>query len=147
MDQNSLFELVANYGEVYGTALPRENYLLKTIDRPDNWLEITDIVGVERAQILAKGEDMPLALEMQALIAWQVEHALMLADTTVTPVIWLCSLHDTSEVIAVESWDESLEVELKFRLIGKYKSSSSAIEHLGKAYIFNASEIDQRLRR
>jgi len=39
-------------------------------------------------------------------------------------------MSDTGSLIAVDSWDDSLDVELKFRLIGKYQSKSSAIEDL-----------------
>ena len=58
-----------------------------------------------------------------------------------TPVIWFCKISDTGSLIAVESWDDSLDVELKFRLIGKYQSKSSAIEDLEKHFIFDAYDI------
>jgi len=141
MDQNSLYELTAEYGEVYGVALPRESYLLKTIDSPNNWLNVSDIIGTERAHQLAKNEVVAQTAELKALIRWQVDNALNIADANVTPVIWLCNISDTGEVIAVESWDESLAVELKFRLIGKYQSKSTAIEDLERHYIFDEFEI------
>lgn len=141
MDQNSLYELTAEYGEVYGVALPRESYLLKTIDSPNNWLNVSDIIGTERAHQLAKNEVVAQIAEMKALIRWQVDNALNIADANVTPVVWLCNISDTGEVIAVESWDESLAVELKFRLIGKYQSKSTAIEDLERHYIFDEFEI------
>ena len=141
MDQNSLYELTAEYGEVYGVALPRESYLLKTIDSPNNWLNVSDIIGTERAHQLAKNEVVAQTAELKALIRWQVDNALNIADANVTPVIWLCNISDTGEVIAVESWDESLAVELKFRLIGKYQSNSTAIEDLERHYIFDEFEI------
>ncbi len=140
MDQNSLYELTAEYGEVYGYALPRDSYLLKTVDTPDNWLKLCDRIGCDRAHQLAKGDGMADANELQALFGWQADHALNIADASVTPVIWLCNMNDTGEVIAVESWDDSMEVELKFRMIGKYKSKSSAIDHLEQHYIFNACD-------
>jgi hypothetical protein len=141
MDQNSLYELTSEYGEVYGVALPRESYLLKTIDSPNNWLNVSDIIGTERAHQLAKNEVVAQTAELKALIRWQVDNALNIADANVTPVIWLCNISDTGEVIAVESWDESLSVELKFRLIGKYQSKSTAIEDLERHYIFDEFEI------
>ena len=141
MDQNSLYELTAEYGEVYGTALPRDSYLLKAIDYPNNWLKICDVIGSERALQLAIGDGIPLATEIKLMIRWQVANALNIADASVTPVIWLCDISDTGEVIAVESWDESLAVELKFRLIGKYQSHSSAIKDLERRYIFDEFEI------
>ena len=141
MDQNSLYELTAEYGEVYGTALPRDSYLLKIIDYPNNWLKICDVIGSERALQLAIGDGIPLATEIKSMIFWQVANALNIADANVTPVIWLCNISDTGEVIAVESWDESLAVELKFRLIGKYQSKSTAIEDLERHYIFDEFEI------
>ncbi len=137
LDQNSLYELAAEYGEVYGVALPRESYLLKTVDSPANWLNLSDIIGSERAHRLANNEVIAQITEMKALISWQVANALNIADASVTPVIWLCNISDTAEVIAVESWDDSMAVELKFRLIGKYQSKSSAIEDLEKHYIFD----------
>ncbi len=141
LDQNSLYELTTEYGEVYGTALPRDSYLLKTIDTPNNWLKISDVIGSERAHLLANNNGVPEPTEMKALISWQVDHALNIADTNVTPVIWFCKISDTGSLIAVESWDDSLDVELKFRLIGKYQSKSSAIEDLEKHYIFDAYDI------
>jgi hypothetical protein len=141
VDQNSLYELTSEYGEVYGVALPRESYLLKTIDSPNNWLNVSDIIGTERAHQLAKNEVVAQTAELKALIRWQVDNALNIADANVTPVIWLCNISDTGEVIAVESWDESLAVELKFRLIGKYQSKSTAIEDLERHYIFDEFEI------
>ena len=141
VDQNSLFELVAEYGDVYGSALPRESYLLKTVDAPRNWLALSGVIGSERAQQLANNEGEPEPSEMQALLIWQVDHALNIADASVTPVIWLCHLNDTGEVIAVESWDDSLEVELKFRLIGKYESKSAAVTYLETHYIFDVSDV------
>ena len=141
MDQNSLYELAAEYGEVYGAALSRDSYLLKTIDSPNNWLKLCDVIGYERAHQLANNEVVAQQNEMKALIRWQVDNALNIADASVTPFIWLCNISDTGEVIAVESWDDSLEVELKFRLIGKYQSKSSAIEDLERHYIFDEFEI------
>ena len=142
MDQNSLYELVADYGEVYGTALRRDSFLLKTVDHPDHWLKLSDAIGFERAQQLATGTDQPSSLEMQAMIFWQVEQALQTGDIHKTPVLWLCPLHDTSEVLAVESWDDKMDVELKFKLIGKYKNRSAAIDDLNTHYIFNACDIE-----
>ena len=141
MDKNSLYELITEYGEVYGTALPRDSYLLKTIDNPDNWLKISDIIGSEKARLLANNNAVPEPTEMKALISWQVDHALNIAETNVTPVIWFCKMSDTGSLIAVESWDDSIDVELKFRLIGKYQSKSSAIEYLEKHYIFDSYDI------
>ena len=141
MAQNSLYELTAEYGEVYGTALPRDSYLLKIIDYPNNWLKISDVIGFERAHQLAIGDGIPLATEIKSMIRWQVGNALNIADASVTPVIWLCDISDTGEIIAVESWDDSLEAEMKFRLIGKYQSQSSAIKDLERHYIFDEFEI------
>ncbi len=141
VDQTSLYELVADYGEVYGHALPRDSFLLKSIDQPDHWINLSDAIGFERAQQLAAGADQPSASEMQALIFWQVEQALEAGEIHVTPVIWLCPLQDSSAVLAVESWDDDMDVELKFRLIGKYQTRSSAIEDLNTQYIFDACEI------
>jgi hypothetical protein len=53
------YELTTEYGEVYGTALPRDSYLLKTIDNPDNWLKISDIIGSEKARLLANNNAVP----------------------------------------------------------------------------------------
>jgi hypothetical protein len=50
-------------------------------------------------------------------------------------------MSDTGSLIAVDSWDDSLDVELKFRLIGKYQFKSSAIEDLEKHFIFDAYDI------
>lgn len=141
MDQNSLYELTSEYGEVYGTALPRDSYLLKIIDYPNNWLKICDVIGSERALQLAIGDGIPLATEIKSMIFWQVANALNIADASVTPVIWLCDISDTGNVVAVECWDDSLEAELKFRLIGKYQSHSSAIKDLERRYIFDEFEI------
>lgn len=141
VDQNSLFELVAEYGDVYGTALPRDSSLLKTVDAAQNWLALSDALGSDRARQLAGNEGDPKPSEMQALIRWQADRALAVADIGVTPVIWLCALNDTGEVIAVESWDDRLDVELKFRLVGKYKSKSSAIDYLEQHYIFDAGDL------
>lgn len=141
VDQNTLYEWVADYGEVYGQALPRDSFLLKTVDDPEHWLKISGDIGFERAQFLAKGYDQPSALEMQALIYWQVDQALKGGNIHRAPVLWLCPLHDTDEVLAVESWDDDLEVELKFKLIGKYQTRSAAIDELNAHYIFHASEI------
>lgn len=141
MDQNSLYELTAEYGDVYGIALPRDSYILKTVDSPDNWLKLSDVIGSERAHQLAKSDSMPDAVELKAMISWQIDNALNIADTSVTPFIWLCNISDTGEVIAVESWDDSLEVEWKFKLIARYSAKSSAVEDLERRYIFNSCDI------
>ena len=55
--------------------------------------------------------------------------------------IWLCNISVTSEVMTVESCDDSLAVEMKFRLINKYQSKLSAIGDLELHYIFDEFEI------
>jgi hypothetical protein len=79
VDQNSLFELVAEYGDVYGTALPRDSSLLKTVDAAQNWLALSDALGSDRARQLAGNEGDPKPSEMQALIRWQADRALAVA--------------------------------------------------------------------
>ena len=141
MDQNSLFELTAEYGEVYGTALPRDSYLLKVVDYQENWIRLSYQIGSDRANALTNGLVKPEPWELKAMIRWQVDQALDIADTSVTPIIWLCHINDTGDIVAIESWDHSMDVELKFRFIGRFKNYSSAIEHLHQHYIFDALDI------
>ena len=87
MDQNSLFELTAEYGEVYGTALPRDSYLLKVVDYQENWIRLSYQIGSDRANALTDGLVKPEPWELKAMIRWQVDQALDIADTSVTPII------------------------------------------------------------
>jgi hypothetical protein len=141
LDQNSLYELVSEYGEVYGNALPRDSYLLKTVDHANNWLQLSDVIGDQRADQLYNGHDLPSASEMRLLLEWQVEQALEISDPSVTPIIWLCKIDDTGDFFAVESWDDSFYVELKFRLVGKYRLRAQAVDDLNKGYIFNIADV------
>lgn len=144
MTQNELYELVADFGEVYGTALRRDSYLTRGIDWPENWLNIDHVIGEHRAELLCNGQVTPTQDEMRGLIRWQVERALDLQDPDVTPTLWFCHNNDDDEIFVIEGWGDSLTVELKFKLIGRFPDETTAIKELKRQYIFSVEDLDEK---
>ena len=145
MSQNEIYELVADFGEVYGGALPRNSHLARGIDWPENWLEISDKIGDVRAEILCQGLDIPSPDELKHLTHWQVNQALAANNPDIIATIWLCCKNDEDEIIAVEGWGASLFTELKFKLIDRYPDKNSAIKDLRMRYLFNADDLDDKI--
>lgn len=141
MTENELYELVADFGHVYGTALRRDIYLAKGLDWPQNWLEIADEIGETRAEMLSEGLSPPTPAEMQSVIRWQVDRALDYEDPDLVATVWLCQKSADDDVIAVEGWGTSLNTELKFKLIGHYPDETSAIKDLRSRYIFSVTDL------
>jgi hypothetical protein len=141
MTENDLYELVADYGQVYGPALRRDIYLARGVDWPRNWLEISNEIGEARAEALSEGLSTPTSSELQSLIRWQVDRALEDEDPALVATLWLCQKVSDDDVIAVEGWGASLYTELKFKLIGHYPDETSAIKDLRLLYIFSVTDL------
>lgn len=141
MTQNEIYEMVADFGEAYGTALRRDSYLVRGIDWPENWLALPDIVTEERAELLSAGHLTPTPEEFKSLIQWQVEKALSEENPSITPTIWFCQTHPDSDVIAIEGWGDSMATELKFVEIGRYADRFDALKELQKLYIFSVDDL------
>ena len=141
MTQNELYELVADFGRAYGSALRRDCYLAKGVDWPEDWLNIGDEISEARAEELSEGVATPTADELRRLIRWQVDHALDEEDPEIVATLWLCQKSDEDEIIVVEGWGTSLRTELKFELIGRYPDETSAIKDLHTHYIFRHDEM------
>lgn len=141
MTQNEIYEMVADHGEVYGTALRRDSYLVRGIDWPENWLALPDIMTEERAEQLSEGLSAPTSEEFKSLIRWQVEKALIEENPNITPTIWFCQTDPDSGVIAVEGWGDSMSTELKFVQIGRFADRFEALKELHKLYIFSVDDL------
>lgn len=142
MTENELYEMVADFGEVYGTGLRRDSYLARGIDWPENWLETVDEIGLDRAKELRAGVVTPSHSELRSLICWQINQALTEANPEITPTIWLCHTPEDDDVLAIEGWGNSLHTELKFRLIGRYPDETTAIIAIRKNYIISIDDVD-----
>ena len=141
MTQNELYELVADFGEVCGTALRRDSSLARGIDWPENWLEVADAIGEARAETLSEGRDAPTATELRHLIRWQVGRALLEENSEVTPTIWFCQPDAESDVLVVEAWGVFMRTKLTFRLIGRYPTQIDAAHELKKDYLFDVDDL------
>lgn len=141
MTQNEIYEMVADFGEVYGTALRRDSYLTRGIDWPENWLALGGTIGDERAEQLSEGQHTPTQDELRCLIRWQIEHALAEENPSITPTIWLCQKDRDDAVVAIEGWGDSISTELKFVFIGRYCDEFEAVNAIRKSYIFDADEL------
>ena len=139
LSQNLLYELVTDFGEVIGIGLRRDSHLVRGIDDPVNWLEIADQIGSDRAVELKNNLVEPSFTEVQQLIFWQVKSALDHLHADITPTIWLCQA-DGGQVLVIECWGDAIEVELMFRVIGKYPSRRSALDELNHVYIFHVDD-------
>jgi len=141
MTQNELYELVAEFGEAYGTALRRDSHVARGIDWPENWLKIGHVIGEERAAHLYAGTPSPTLEEMKFWFSWQVENAMDQQDPGITPTLWLCESKEDDEILAVESWGRFLQTELVFRLRGRYPDETSGIKDLKTLYYFSGDEV------
>lgn len=141
MTENELYELVADHGRAFGSAVRRDCYLAKGVDRPENWLEIIDEIDETRAEALSAGLCIPTSSELRCLIRLQIDRALDDDNPELVATIWLCQMTIDDDVIAVEGWGTSLNTELKFRLIGRYPDETSAIRAVRSEYIFNSDEL------
>lgn len=146
MTQNELYELVADFGRAYGSALRRDCYLAKGVDWPENWLNIADEIGEARAMELSEGLSTPTSDELKSLIRWQVDHALDDDNPDIVATLWLCQKSGEDDIVAVEGWGTSLHTELKFELIGRYHDETSAIKDLHTQYIFRDDEFSCMLQ-
>ncbi|MEN9753991.1 MAG: hypothetical protein RLZ07_373 [Pseudomonadota bacterium] len=140
LSQNLLYELVTDFGEVVGIGLRRDSHLLRGIDDPVNWLELADQIGSDRAVELKKNLVEPSFTEVQQLICWQVKNALDHLHADITPTIWICQA-DGGQVLLIEGWGDAIEVELMFRVIGKYPSRTPALDELNRLYIFQVDDL------
>jgi hypothetical protein len=102
MEPNDLYELVADYGEFYGMALRRDSHLLRGVDLTENWLDIVEIIGEERAQDLSEGKTVPTHIELSYLTRWQAAQALQAENDAIVCGIWLCQPDADDVVFAIE---------------------------------------------
>ena len=140
MSENELYEIVADLGEFQGIALRRDSHLVRSIDWPDNWLEIADDIGEARAETLRIGTATPSDAELRRLIRWQIDRALDDQNPEITPSIWFCR-NDDEEILAVEGWGNDLRTFLRFRCIGCYPNEISARQALAAFYIFSSDDL------
>lgn len=138
--QNDLYELVADFGEALGIGLRRDSHLAHAIDDPKNWINLKDEIGSARVHELSAQLVEPSADELDRLFRWQVKTALDQLNAEITPTIWLCQA-DGGQVLAIEGWGDAIEVELLFRIIGKYPSRSDALGELSLLYIFDVNDL------
>jgi hypothetical protein len=129
-----LDELIAERGEFFGHALPRDSSTANELSWEPDWLALEDPLGGQRAELLNSGASDPSDDEVGLMLSWQVQQALKAQDDDVTPGIWFCGeTKKENKIVVIVCWGAGWETSR--RLFGVFPNRDEAVAELRKEFI------------
>ncbi len=141
MTQDELQDLIERCGQIFGFGLLRTDPVLEGSYFLEQWLELAEVIGDQRAEDLSDGEEEPTQAELDLMIRLRVSEALADQDIYTSSLIWFCKPAENNQVIVVEATGSFETTRPILKILGHYLSEDIATAMIKENFVFDVDDI------